>query len=259
MRWIKLYTSLLSWEWSDDPNMVALWVHILFQANYKDKRWHDMTIKRGQLVTGRRALSELTGISERAIRTCLKRLQETGEISIKTTNRYSIITVCKYELYQGGLVDERPANDQQTTSKRPANDQQTTTPIESIERKNKIDCSVESARTHAHTHEEAFRQFFDEQIAAETLCMQERIDLDTCKRLAREVLNDWTLAGETHSSVADARSHLLYQLRVKIRIYKNNNRGNGTKTEQRAESDNGANPLANARSYTAKLGARHES
>ncbi len=256
MRWIKLYTSLLNWEWSSDPNMVALWVHLLFKANYEDKRWRGMVVKRGQLITGRKALSDLTGISERTIRTCLARLVDTGEISIKSTNKFSIITICKYSLYQGGFIDDRPATDQQLTSNRPATDQQPTTTLEYVEYVDKVDSERE--RTHARTHEEAYRQFFDEQIAAETLCMQEGIDLDTCKRLAKEVLNDWTLSGEKHDNVADARNHLLYHLRTKINIYKRNNRNNGSKTERRDAADNGANPLANAKRYTAKIGARHE-
>ena len=128
-RWVKIYDSILEWEWSDDPNMVSLWVHLLLRANYKDKKWHGIEVKRGQLVTGRAVLSELTGLSERSIRTCLARLQETGEIFIKTTNKYSIITICKYERYQ----QNEKTNDQQTTSKRPANDQQTTTTLERIE------------------------------------------------------------------------------------------------------------------------------
>ena len=128
-RWVKIFERLLDWEWADDPNMVALWVHLLLRANYKDREWHGTIIKRGQLVVGRRMLSELTGISERAIRTCLGRLKSTNEIEIKTTNKYSIITICKFERYQQAENE----SDQQTTSKRPANDQQTTTLIEKIE------------------------------------------------------------------------------------------------------------------------------
>ena len=245
MRWIKLYSSILKWEWSDDPKMLGLWVHLLFKANYEDKRWHGIEVKRGQMVTSLASLSELTGLSVRSLRTCLSRLEDTGEIEMKSTNKYRIITICKYSLYQGGEVINR-----QTTDKQP------TTTQEYVEYVDKVDSERE--RTHARTHEEAYRQFFDEQIAAETLCMQEGIDLDTCKRLAKEVLNDWTLSGEKHDNVADARNHLLYHLRTKINIYKRNNRNNGSKTERRDAADNGANPLANAKRYTAKIGARHE-
>lgn len=116
MRWIKIYDTLLDWEWYADGNMVRLWLHLLLKANYKDKKWMGKVIKRGQLVTGRVALSEELGISEKSIRTCLSRLVDTGEISIKTTNKYSVITICKYEEYQLCENDERPANGQQAAT-----------------------------------------------------------------------------------------------------------------------------------------------
>lgn len=231
MRWIKLYDSILSWEWSDNPNMVALWVHLLFKANYKDERWHGIVVKRGQLVAGRKALSELTGISERGVRTCLERLKETGEISIKTTNRYSLITICKYDLYQGKIVDERPTNDQQTTNKRPANDH--TYRI----KEEKISSVVDNAHTHTHAYERVYNLFFEGQIAAEALCKNEGIDLETCKALGREVLNDWELTGESHLTETDARRHFLRHLRIKISRYKNDKK---TDSDKRRGTDTSA-------------------
>ena len=35
--WIKIHRKLLEWEWADDPNMVALWIHLLLNANLTDK------------------------------------------------------------------------------------------------------------------------------------------------------------------------------------------------------------------------------
>ena len=130
--WIKTYRSIVEWEWHTDPNMVSLWMHLLVLANFEDKRWRGIVVKRGQLVTGRKALSDFTGISERTIRTCLKRLEETNEISIKTTNKYSVITILKYDSYQC-LGNE---TDQQPTSNRPTTDQQLTTTKEYKEDKN---------------------------------------------------------------------------------------------------------------------------
>lgn len=137
-RWIKMYDKLLKWEWYGDPNMVATWIHLLLTANWKDKKWRGVDIKRGQLITSRTNLAESIGLTERQLRTCLDHLQESGEIACETTNRYTVITICKYESYQGNTEEnrpaerpaERPTNDQQTTNERPAEGQQTTTPIE---------------------------------------------------------------------------------------------------------------------------------
>ena len=120
---IVLHRKLLEWGWYDDTNMVRLWLHLLLMANFREKSWHGQIIKRGQLVTGREELANQTGLSVRQVRTCLDRLIECGCITKKSTNKYTIITICKYSDYQD-LPEE---NGQQTTSKRPTNDQQTTT------------------------------------------------------------------------------------------------------------------------------------
>lgn len=133
--WLKLYYKLAEWEWYGDPNMVATWIHLLISANWKDKKWRGVTIKRGQLITSRAHLAEEIGISEQQTRTCLERLQSTGAITSHTTNRYTIITICKYDSYQDKTEYEQPAtqpteqptNNQQITSQTPTNNQQITT------------------------------------------------------------------------------------------------------------------------------------
>lgn len=99
-RWIKIYDGLLDWGWHTRPEMVSLFVHLLLKANVKDGHFEGVEVKRGQLVTSLNSLVKLTGISKQSIRTCLKHFEETGEISQKSTQRYTLITICKYEAYQ---------------------------------------------------------------------------------------------------------------------------------------------------------------
>lgn len=131
--WVKLHDKFLEWEWHDKPEMVALWLHLLLFANWKDRRWHGIVVRRGQLVTGRQALSEATGLSVQSVRTCLERLKSTNEITIKSTNKYSIITICKYDTYQCGEDFSNQQTNQQLTSKQPTTNQQLTTPTDSTE------------------------------------------------------------------------------------------------------------------------------
>lgn len=114
--YIKSYRSMLSWRWHDDAGTLSLWMHLLWMANYEDVEWHDMTIKRGQLVTSVKSLSEVTGLSAQQLHTRLERLVKTKEIEVRPTNKFSIITICNYERYQG---------EQQTTNKQPINNQET--------------------------------------------------------------------------------------------------------------------------------------
>jgi len=105
--WIKVHRKLITWEWYKKPNMVHLFLHLLLSANREDGRWQSIEVKRGQLITGRNSLSEDTGISVQSIRTCLINLKSTNELTIKSTKKYSLITICKYEEYQ---LNEKEAN-----------------------------------------------------------------------------------------------------------------------------------------------------
>lgn len=124
--WIKMYRVFLEWEWYSETNMVRLFLHLLLKANFEDKRWRGIVIKRGQLVTSISNLHTETRLSERAVRTCLDRLVKTGEIDKQTTSQYTIITICKYEEYQQVEEGKRQTNDNQATSERQANDKRTT-------------------------------------------------------------------------------------------------------------------------------------
>lgn len=116
----------MQWEWFDKPEMVQLFIWLLLNANYADKKWQGTVIKRGQLLTTTPKIMEALRLTERQTRTCISRLKSTGEVSVKTTNKYSIITICNYDRYQDdnfsndGQNDGQ--NDTQATDKRRTND-----------------------------------------------------------------------------------------------------------------------------------------
>ncbi len=122
--WVKCHRRITSWEWYTEPLTAHLFNHLILKANHKPGTWKGIELSRGQLITGRIALSRETGLSEQEVRTSLKRLKKGGEITIKSTSRFSIITVCKYKEYQGLEADEQPAQqpaiNQQSTSNQPA-------------------------------------------------------------------------------------------------------------------------------------------
>ena len=155
MRWIKIHEGLLDWGWHDMPEMVSLWVHLLLKANYEDREWRSATIARGSLITTMSDLSEMTGLSPRQLRTCLARLEQTGEIERKTTNKFSHITICKYDSYQVGDF----ASDNQATNKRQTSDNQTTnerqTTIESKNLRTKETVSKDTSKKVGELQEEA--------------------------------------------------------------------------------------------------------
>ena len=48
---IKIYRSMLKWEWYEDVNTKAVFLHLLLTANFKDTKWQGITIKRGEVIT----------------------------------------------------------------------------------------------------------------------------------------------------------------------------------------------------------------
>ena len=125
--WIKIYRGMLEWEWFDFSEMVHLFLYLLLKANIEDKNWRGVTIKRGQLATSNATLRKDLHLSEQQIRTCLKRLISTGEITYQSTNKYTLITICNYESYQEYKNTNNEQDNGQTTNEQRTNNGQTTT------------------------------------------------------------------------------------------------------------------------------------
>lgn len=112
--YIKILRKLKGWEWYKKPNMVHLFIHLLLSANFVKGKFQGIDVERGQFITGIKKLSADTGISEQSLRTCLKRLKLTGEITIKSTNQFSVITLTNYEDYQAQEDDTNKQTNIQT-------------------------------------------------------------------------------------------------------------------------------------------------
>lgn len=128
---IKLYRSILKWEWYDDINTKTLFLHLLLTANYEDKEWRGMVIKKGSLVTSFTKLASETTLSVRNVRTSLNRLISTQEVTCQSTSKFTMITIENYSRYQtvenqNDTVSDM-VSDKQVTSERHANDMQVTT------------------------------------------------------------------------------------------------------------------------------------
>lgn len=108
-------------------------------AYYEPGEWKGVKIGRGQLTVGRTAYAERCGISERQFRTCMERLKATNEITTKTTNKYTLVTICQYDLYQSNTFETTSTTTNEMANERPTNDQPTTTIKETKKLRNKKD------------------------------------------------------------------------------------------------------------------------
>jgi hypothetical protein len=114
--WIKLHREILKWEWFQEPAMVQFYIYLLASASHNEYSWKGRTYKMGELPFGFRAASEQTGLSAQTVRTCVKRLKSTHEITIESSPQGSVITILNWDKYQ--LLTNDLTNDQQTINKR---------------------------------------------------------------------------------------------------------------------------------------------
>jgi hypothetical protein len=112
---ITIQRKLLEWEWYKDKNAKSLFIHCLIKANWEDKNWKGITIKRGDFITSIDTLCSELNLSIREVRTAISNLQKTNEIIKKATNKYTLLTVVKYDIYQKLNTDE--TNQRQTKDK----------------------------------------------------------------------------------------------------------------------------------------------
>jgi len=166
---VKIHRNITEWRWYRNSAMVHLLVHLIVRANFCDREWKSYTIRRGQIATTRAALSQETGLSEKTVRTSLRRLAATGEIKVETTNRCTLITVSKYNDYQGctGHCGQQEAN------KGPADGQQVATTEEIKNRKEEesslrsdsLSMTASTGTDGAVIDGQAFLRFFNQEMA----------------------------------------------------------------------------------------------
>ena len=129
--YVRIYRKIVDWEWYTDVNTKALFLHLILLANHDDKKRRGETVRRGELVTSYGSLASQTGLTFQQVRTCLKRLQSTNDITIKTTNKNTLIMVVKYDFYQSDEQTEierinKQTNNQITNNQQSNNNQITT-------------------------------------------------------------------------------------------------------------------------------------
>lgn len=109
---VVLYRSILNWEWYNDANTARLFIHLILTANYTTARWKNRQIDVGQRVATLTNLSQELNLSIKQIRTSLKHLKETGEVTLEKSPQGTVITINNYENYQSGAsaTAQRKAN-----------------------------------------------------------------------------------------------------------------------------------------------------
>ena len=143
--WIKLHRKILDNPLSKKPSWAWLWVILLLLANHNEENsfiWKGerLTQKRGQFITGRKKLKEITGIPETTIEGILDYLESQHQIRQQKTSGYRLITILNWETYQNSDIvsDNKPTTNRQRADtikndKNVKNDKNNTSDLQSQE------------------------------------------------------------------------------------------------------------------------------
>jgi uncharacterized phage protein (TIGR02220 family) len=109
-----------------DSEYLAVWTYILLNATHKEHpsvfKGNKIMLKPGQLITGRKTISEKFKISESKVQRILKLFESEQQIEQQNGNKNRLITILSWDDYQGAeQQDEREMNNKRTTTEQQLN------------------------------------------------------------------------------------------------------------------------------------------
>ncbi len=110
-----------------DSDHLSVWVYLLLNATHKelDSLFNNqrVTLKPGQLITGRKSISTKLGISESKVQRIIKLFKSEHQIEQQTSNKNRLITILNWTSYQFSEQE----NEQRVNNKRTASEQRVNT------------------------------------------------------------------------------------------------------------------------------------
>ena len=184
--WIKLYRKICDWGWYHEPNMVHLYVYFMLKAKLVIN--NDSRREAWQLNSTLRLLTKATGISEKSIRTCLARLQRTGEISYLpgVAHKQSVITLCNYDSYQAAKISTNTVLTQERHNNIESVSEHNNSQISAQKERDITRCNYDSYQATKNSTNTVLTQ---EQHSSNTVLTQEQHSFNTALTTLKEYKN----------------------------------------------------------------------
>lgn len=119
--YIRLWRKSLDAGWIKNHKLWAFWTYCLLKASHKEfdaiVGLQVVHLMPGQFVFGLKKASEETGLTIREIRTIVDLLRKAGNMTIKTTNKFSIISIINWPIYQSLESGNDTLNDKPLANK----------------------------------------------------------------------------------------------------------------------------------------------
>ena len=124
--YIKLWRAIDDNPIARKPEYLAVWIYLIRSANFKDSElifnYKKIIIKSGSLITSRLKIAENTGVQESKVERILNYLKNEQQIEQQSFNKYRIISICKWDMYQQTEQQiEQPVNSKRTASEQQVN------------------------------------------------------------------------------------------------------------------------------------------
>lgn len=242
--YIKVYRKLMDSPVWSDPYYLKLWMYCLMKASHKEREIivgnNVITLEPGQFLTGRNSLADDLNkgmkpklrLSGRTWYRYLENLEKWQMLTIKKTNKYSVVSITKWKEYQETdqqLSNKSPSDDQQlSTNKNDKNDNNelfsssSSNDEEFAEVMNFYQMNLQKGVTESPYNYELIDQWYEEWgsellLAAMKLAAQREAKGTS---FVEGVLKNWKNAGV--KTVDDARKHETEFRNQKRNPYKNN-------------------------------------
>ncbi len=99
--YIKLYRKILENGIFDNPELLKVYVWTILRANSEPKEVYGRKLKVGQFVTGKLSAAEELQMRPTTVYDRIKKLEKLGYINIDSNTKNTVITVKRYNNYQG--------------------------------------------------------------------------------------------------------------------------------------------------------------
>lgn len=112
---IKLNRNIKNWRWYKSPNDLIVFLYMLLNAAYEPMECMQHNLKRGELIASTRFIASETGLTVQQVKTAIKHLLLTHDITKRSTAKNTVFKVENYDRF----IDANPLSNQQITHDQP--------------------------------------------------------------------------------------------------------------------------------------------
>ena len=191
-----MYRKILTSAVFQSEKLLKVWIWCLVRANWHDAvcffEGKEIRLETGQFLTGRFSGSEECSMNPSTFYKCIKKLEEIGNISVKSSNKMSLISIVKYDVYQGEMASEWQQEDNRVTTKEQQSNTDKEVKNRSIEKERIVPSPVTAVLERWNTEAEKLHltkilKLSDKRLKAITARLAEKeFDLDLCFKRIEE-------------------------------------------------------------------------